>query len=124
MFIKRYNLQQTSDIPNVYRSRQKALADPRGSQFHRLCAFCVLVIPDDREVGTKEDVPVVSISRPVFGTDNQRRIASSRGTVGQASSMFLAMACLIPYNVYGDTGNKATYGAVAGLFLVLIALGW
>ena len=48
----------------------------------------------------------------------------SRGTVGQASSMFLAMACLIPYNVYGDTGNKATYGAVAGLFLFLIAFGW
>jgi len=48
----------------------------------------------------------------------------SRGTVGQAASMFLAMACLIPYNVYGDTGNKATYGAVAGLFLFLIAFGW
>jgi hypothetical protein len=48
----------------------------------------------------------------------------SRGTVGQAVSMFLAMACLIPYNVYHDTGNKATYGAVAGLFLFLIAFGW
>ena len=50
--------------------------------------------------------------------------AFSRGTVGQAASMFLAMACLIPYNVYGDTENKATYGAVAGLFLFLIAFGW
>jgi hypothetical protein len=48
----------------------------------------------------------------------------SRGTVGQAASMFLAMACLIPYNVYHDTENKATYGAVAGLFLFLIAFGW
>lgn len=38
--------------------------------------------------------------------------------------MFLAMACLIPYNVYGDTNNKATYGAVLGLFLFLIAFGW
>jgi len=38
--------------------------------------------------------------------------------------MFLAMACLVPYNVYGDTENKATYGAVAGLFLFLIAFGW
>jgi len=50
--------------------------------------------------------------------------ACSRGTVGQAASMFLAMACLVPYNVYHDTGNKATYGAVAGLFLFLIAFGW
>jgi hypothetical protein len=38
--------------------------------------------------------------------------------------MFLAMGCLIPYNVYGDTQNKATYGAVLGLFLFLIAFGW
>ncbi|KAF9788552.1 general substrate transporter [Thelephora terrestris] len=45
------------------------------------------------------------------------------GTAGQAVSMFLAMACLIPYNVYHDTENKATYGAVAGLFLFLIAFG-
>ena len=50
--------------------------------------------------------------------------ARSRGTVGQAASMFLAMACLVPYNIYHDTGNKATYGAVAGLFLFLIAFGW
>ena len=50
--------------------------------------------------------------------------AFSRGTVGQAASMFLAMACLVPYNIYGDTANKATYGAVAGLFLFLIAFGW
>lgn len=48
----------------------------------------------------------------------------SRGTVGQAASMFLAMACLIPYNVYHDIENKATYGAVAGLFLFLITFGW
>lgn len=47
-----------------------------------------------------------------------------RGTIGQAASMFLAMACLVPYNVYHDTGNKATYGAVAGLFLFLVAFGW
>jgi hypothetical protein len=38
--------------------------------------------------------------------------------------MFLAMACLIPYNVYHDTENKATYGAVAGLYLFLVAFGW
>jgi len=50
--------------------------------------------------------------------------AFSRGTVGQATSMFLAMACLIPYNVYHDTENKATYGAVVGLFLFLVAFGW
>jgi len=50
--------------------------------------------------------------------------ACSRGTVGQAASMFLAMACLVPYNVYNDTENTATYGAVAGLFLFLIAFGW
>lgn len=50
--------------------------------------------------------------------------AISRGTVGQAASKFLAMACLIPYNVYDDTENKATYGAVAGLFLFLVAFGW
>lgn len=48
----------------------------------------------------------------------------SRGTVGQAASMFLAMACLVPYNVYHDTENKAVYGAVAGLFLFLVAFGW
>ena len=47
-----------------------------------------------------------------------------RGTVGQAASMFLAMGCLVPYNVYHDVENKATYGAVAGLFLFLIAFGW
>ena len=50
--------------------------------------------------------------------------ACPRGTVGQAASMFLAMACLVPYNVYNDTENTATYGAVAGLFLFLIAFGW
>lgn len=38
--------------------------------------------------------------------------------------MFLAMACLIPYNVYDDKTNKATYGAVLALFLFLIAFGW
>ena len=58
-----------------------------------------------------------------FSTPTCNKIFS-RGTVGQAASMFLAMACLIPYNVYGDTENKATYGAVAGLFLFLIAFGW
>lgn len=47
-----------------------------------------------------------------------------RGTIGQAASMLLAMACLVPYNVHHDTENKATYGAVAGLFLFLIAFGW
>ena len=47
-----------------------------------------------------------------------------RGTIGQAASMFLAMACLIPFNVYHDTENKAIYGAVAGLFLFLVAFGW
>ena len=51
-------------------------------------------------------------------------VAFSRGTVGQAASMFLAMACLVPYNVYGDTESRATYGAVAGLFLFLVAFGW
>ena len=50
--------------------------------------------------------------------------AFTRGTVGQAGAMFLAMACLVPYNLYHDTENKATYGAVAGLFLFLIAFGW
>lgn len=32
----------------------------------------------------------------------------ARGTVGQAGSMFLAMACPVPYNVYHDTESKAT----------------
>ncbi|KAJ7586975.1 general substrate transporter, partial [Mycena floridula] len=45
------------------------------------------------------------------------------GTVGQAGAMFLAMACLIPYNVMGDKENHATYGAVVGLFLFLMAFG-
>ena len=50
--------------------------------------------------------------------------AFSRGTFGQAASMFLTMACLVPYNVYHDTENKAVYGAVAGLFLFLVAFEW
>ncbi|KAL0061664.1 sugar transporter-like protein [Marasmius tenuissimus] len=45
------------------------------------------------------------------------------GTFGQAMSMFLACFCLIPYNVYGDRDNRATYGAVVGLFLFLISFG-
>ena len=66
---------------------------------------------------------MVSISHTHF-RHRQPTVTFSRGTVGQAASMFLAMACLIPYNIYGDTENKATYGAVAGLFLFLIAFGW
>ncbi|TRM61334.1 general substrate transporter [Schizophyllum amplum] len=45
------------------------------------------------------------------------------GTAGQAGAMILSMACLIPYNVMGDENNQATYGAVVGLFLFLIAFG-
>ncbi|KAH7102898.1 general substrate transporter [Auriculariales sp. MPI-PUGE-AT-0066] len=45
------------------------------------------------------------------------------GTAGQAGSMFLAMACLIPYDVQGKTNSTATYGAVIGLYLYLIAFG-
>ncbi|KAH7097426.1 general substrate transporter [Auriculariales sp. MPI-PUGE-AT-0066] len=36
---------------------------------------------------------------------------------------FLAMACLIPYDVQGKTNSTATYGAVVGLYLYLIAFG-
>ncbi|KAH8825541.1 general substrate transporter [Flagelloscypha sp. PMI_526] len=45
------------------------------------------------------------------------------GTFGQAGSMFLAMGCLIPFDVYHDTENKAIYGAVLAMFLYLIAFG-
>ena len=54
-------VQQTSDLPDLHRARPKTLLDPRRSQFYRLCAFYILVVPDDREVGTQEDVPVVHI---------------------------------------------------------------
>jgi hypothetical protein len=50
--------------------------------------------------------------------------AFSMVAVGQAASMSLVMACLVPHNVYDDTVNKATHGAVAGLFLFLVAFGW
>ena len=45
------------------------------------------------------------------------------GSVGQATAMFLASFCLIPYNEEGNTNNKALYGAVVGLFLYLIVFG-
>ncbi|KAF8881539.1 general substrate transporter [Mucidula mucida] len=45
------------------------------------------------------------------------------GTAGQALSMFLASFCLIPYNVHNDKADHATYGAVVGLFLFLMAFG-
>ncbi|KIY48062.1 general substrate transporter [Fistulina hepatica ATCC 64428] len=45
------------------------------------------------------------------------------GTAGQAGAMLLSSFCLIPYNVEGNTNSMATYGAVVGLFLFLIAFG-
>ncbi|KAI5900770.1 general substrate transporter [Schizophyllum commune H4-8] len=45
------------------------------------------------------------------------------GTAGQAGAMILSMACLIPYDVLDDKDSSATYGAVVGLFLFLIAFG-